>query len=150
MEALLTTWDINARVSVYLLDALDDAQLTVKPVKAKAVDAQFVHIAKVRVMWLKASAPDLIPVDVELDGSPNRAQIRAALDSTAAAIRELIARAGSAEGRIKGFKPHATAFVGYLISHESNHRAHIELGLRQAGAPIDDKTSYGLWEWGVR
>ena len=51
---------------------------------------------------------------------------------------------------MKNFKPHAAAFLGYLISHEANHRGHIELALRQAGIPLDDKIAYGQWEWGVR
>jgi hypothetical protein len=62
----------------------------------------------------------------------------------------LLDRSAADGGRIKGFKPHATAFVGYLISHESHHRGQIEWALRYGGFPLDDKTSYGLWEWGVR
>jgi uncharacterized damage-inducible protein DinB len=54
------------------------------------------------------------------------------------------------EGKIKGFKPHAAAFLGYLISHESHHRGQIALSLKQAGKPLDKKIAYGLWEWGVR
>jgi hypothetical protein len=40
--------------------------------------------------------------------------------------------------------------VCYLCSHEAFHRSQIELVLRQVGKPLDDKTAYGLWEWGVR
>ena len=53
-------------------------------------------------------------------------------------------------GKVKGFKPHVTAFVGYLISHESHHRGQITWNLKNTGKPLDQKTSYGLWEWGVR
>jgi len=50
----------------------------------------------------------------------------------------------------EGFKPHAAAFLGYLISHESHHRGQIVLSLKQAGHPVDKKIQYGIWEWGVR
>jgi hypothetical protein len=53
-------------------------------------------------------------------------------------------------GKVKGFKPHATAFLGYLISHESHHRGQIALSLKQSGKPLDKKIAYGIWEWGVR
>ena len=41
---------------------------------------------------------------------------------------------------MKGFKPHATAFLGYLISHESHHRGQIGWTLKQSGHPLDQKT----------
>jgi uncharacterized damage-inducible protein DinB len=45
---------------------------------------------------------------------------------------------------------HAAAFLGYLISHESHHRGQVTWALKHSGHPLDQKTSYGLWEWGVR
>ncbi len=53
-------------------------------------------------------------------------------------------------GKIKGFKPHAVAFQGYLIAHESHQRGQIGWTLKATGQPLDKKTAYGLWEWGVR
>lgn len=44
----------------------------------------------------------------------------------------------------------SSAFVGYLVSHESHHRGQIALALEQSGNPLDKKVSYGLWEWGSR
>ncbi|HEV3260331.1 MAG TPA: DinB family protein [Gemmataceae bacterium] len=52
--------------------------------------------------------------------------------------------------RRKGFKPHVVAFLGYLISHESHHRGQIGWALKNSGHPLDQKTAYGLWEWGMR
>jgi uncharacterized damage-inducible protein DinB len=56
----------------------------------------------------------------------------------------------AAGGKVKGFKPHVVAFVGYLISHESHHRGQIGWTLKNTGHPLSQKTAYGLWEWGVR
>jgi uncharacterized damage-inducible protein DinB len=149
--ALVEAWLINDRINRYLLDALSDDQLAAELSKGKAVRAHFAHIHNVRLMWLKASAPELNEGLDKLDGkTAGRDDIGAALTASDEAVGELIARAGGPEGKIKGFKPHAAAFVGYLCAHESFHRAHIELALRQAGMPIDDKVAYGMWEWGVR
>jgi len=71
-----------------------------------------------------------------------------ALTLSAKAVETLIDNA--VDGKIKGFKPHATAFLGYLISHESHHRGQIMLALKQSGHAVDQKTQYGLWEWGTR
>jgi uncharacterized damage-inducible protein DinB len=57
---------------------------------------------------------------------------------------------GEADGKVKGFKPHATAFLGYIISHESHHRGQLIATLKQAGIPLDKKVLYGMWEWGTR
>ena len=65
------------------------------------------------------------------------------------AVASLLDR-GFRDGRIKGFKPHPAAFLGYLISHESHHRGQIMLSLKQSGHPVDKKIQFGIWEWGVR
>lgn len=102
-------------------------------------------------MWLKASAPDLYEGQTKFEKEPvDHAMLAERLTASGVAIEELVRRAETPEGRIKGFKPHAASFVGYLIAHESFHRAMVEIALRQAGTPLDDKTAYGTWEWGSR
>jgi hypothetical protein len=73
-----------------------------------------------------------------------------ALQDSGKAIASLLIKSLASGGKIKGFKPHATAFLGYLISHESHHRGQIALALKQSGYKLDQKIAFGLWEWGTR
>ncbi|MEZ0326462.1 MAG: DinB family protein [Fimbriimonas sp.] len=150
MEELLETWRINNRINLYLLEALEEDSLTVPLTKGKTVGGQLAHVHNVRLMWLKAAAPDLNEPMVKLEPTATKAELAAGLESSSKAIEELLRRAGSPGGKVKGFKPHAAGFLGYMIAHEGFHRGHLELALRQAGKPLPDKIAYGSWEWGSR
>jgi uncharacterized damage-inducible protein DinB len=151
MEALLETWRINARINLYLLEAIPAEQLSTPLAKGKSVLGGFTHVHNVRLMWLKAAAPALHEGQMKFEpGEGDAESLRSRLSESADAIEKLLASADSPGGKIKGFKPHAAAFLGYLIAHESFHRAQIELALRQAGTPLPDKVAYGTWEWGSR
>jgi len=150
---LLETWQIHDRINLYLLDAVDPASLDAHSAsKGRSVGEQFAHIHNVRLMWLKAAAPDLLKglEKVEASGANDKKLLRKSLADSAVAIGTLLTNSLEAGGKVKGFKPHAAAFLGYLISHESHHRGQIALSLKQAGKPLDKKISYGIWEWGVR
>jgi uncharacterized damage-inducible protein DinB len=151
MEALLETWRINDRINRYLLEAIPPEALGTPLAKGKSVGGNFTHIHNVRLMWLKAAAADLHATQTKFDSEPlDHALLADRLSTSGAAIEELVRRAGTPEGKIKGFKPHAAGFVGYLIAHESFHRAMAEIALRQAGTPLQDRAAYGAWEWGSR
>jgi uncharacterized damage-inducible protein DinB len=150
VEALLETWRINDRINRYLLESLPPEALATPLVKGKSVGDQFAHIHNVRLMWLQACAPDLYKPLQKIEKGADREALNSGLEASGEAIEEVLRRAGTPDGRVKGFKPHATAFVGYMIAHESFHRAQAELALRQAGTPLSDKVAYGSWEWGVR
>jgi uncharacterized damage-inducible protein DinB len=150
VEALLETWRINDRINRYLLDSLGPEVIAITLTKGKAVGDQFAHIHNVRLMWLQTCAPDLHAPLAKIDKGVDKERLAAGLEASGAAIEEVLRRAGTPDGRVKGFKPHATGFVGYMIAHESFHRAQVELALRQAGTPVSEKVAYGMWEWGVR
>lgn len=151
----IETWQINNRINLYLLEAVAPEALGgVSASGGRSVALQFAHLHAVRLMWLDTAAPDLtlakIPTKTKADKEAvTKELLRDSLIQSGEAIENLLRR-GFESGRIKGFKPHPAAFLGYLLSHEGYHRGEICMILTQAGTPLDDKVSYGLWEWGVR
>jgi uncharacterized damage-inducible protein DinB len=152
-EKLLETWAVHDRINLYLLDSIpaDALGASLGP-KGRTVYDLFAHLHNVRLLWLKSAATDLLDglEKLETKTAGDKAKLREALASSGRAIGALLGRAFAADYKIKGFKPHAVAFLGYLISHESHHRGQAGWALKFSGHPLDQKTSYGLWEWGVR
>jgi uncharacterized damage-inducible protein DinB len=152
-KQFLETWEIHDRINLYLLDATESTALgSVSASKGRSVGEQFAHIHNVRLMWLKSAAPELLKSlgKIEKETALDKKLLRKSLTDSGEAIKILLQESLHQGGRIKGFKPHAFAFLGYLISHESQHRGQIILSLKQAGMPLDKKVLYGIWEWGVR
>ena len=150
---LVETWQIHDRINLYLLDAVDPQSLgSHSASKGRSVGEQFAHVHNVRLMWLKSAAPELLEGlnKIEAEQANDKKLLAQSLTESGKAIGTLLTQSLEAGGKVKGFKPHAAAFLGYLISHESHHRGQIALSLKQSGKPVDKKISYGLWEWGVR
>ena len=149
MSPQTETWHISQRLNELLIDDIKEEYFSDTPVsKGRTVGEQLAHLHNVRLMWLKVAAPDLFASQrkLEKDGISKKS-VLAELKRSADAIGVLL-ETSIASGRIKGFKPHAQAFLGYLIAHEAHHRGQILLALKQNGHLPDKKTLYGLWEWG--
>jgi uncharacterized damage-inducible protein DinB len=152
-KQFLESWDIHNRINLYVLDAVEPTSLrSLSASKGRNVGEQFAHIHNVRLMWLKTAAPELLKglTKLEKEKAFDRKQLRKSLSDSSVAIRCLLEQSLAQGGKVKRFKPHAAAFLGYLISHESHHRGQIALSLKQSGTPLDKKVQYGIWEWGVR
>ena len=151
-DPLVETWAIHNRINLYLLDAIPDEALQASLPKCRTIQALLAHIHNVRLMWLKPAAPELLDALEKLDAKTvvSKKKLRDALQASGDAIQTVFQRASEHDGKVKGFKPHAAAFLGYLISHESHHRGQIGWTLKQTGHPLDQKVAYGLWNWAVR
>ena len=151
-EQLLDAWRIHNRINLYLLDAIaPEALPNVAASKGRSVGEQFAHLHNVRLMWLKAAAPELLEglQKIEKEDALNRDLLASSLESSSSAIEQLLGK-GIESGKVKGFKPHVMAFHSYMVSHESHHRGQILLTLKQSGYVLDKKVMYGIWEWGSR
>lgn len=150
---ILETWQINNRVNLYLLEAIAPENLqSALASKGRNAGEQFAHIQNVRLVWLKQAAPERLEnqIKIEKENAGDKDLLKNALANSAEAIGQMLLTSLEKDGKIKGFKPHATAFLGYLISHEAHHRSQAILALKQSGHPVDKKVLFGIWEWGVR
>jgi uncharacterized damage-inducible protein DinB len=147
------TWNINNRINLYMLDAIPPEALSGLPTsKGRNVGEQFAHMHNVRLMWLDSAAKDLMDglAKIEKSDALDKDLLKRSLEVSGTAIETLLNRSVAAGGKVKGFKPHVTAFLGYLCAHEGYHRGEIGIILNQAGYKLDQKVAYGIWEWGSR
>jgi hypothetical protein len=103
-------------------------------------------------MWIQSAAPELLKglTKIEKEETVTQALLGKFLTASGQAIEALLEKVLASGGKVKGFKPHTVAFVGYLISHESYHHGEMDIELARIGYPLDKKTAFGMWEWGVR
>jgi uncharacterized damage-inducible protein DinB len=149
---LLETFDINDRINTFLLDGLTPEAWRAEPPsgKGRTIAAIVAHMHNVRVMWLKAAAKGSAIPEQLVKEKVTPDQAKKALEQSGEALKKVLQASLASDGKVRGFRPHAAAFFGYLITHDAHHRGQITMLARQSGNPIDQKTMFGMWEWGKR
>ncbi len=139
-SALLQAFAANEAANQYLLANIPPDVWDVKMPggKGRTVAGIVVHIHNVRMMWLKGPKA-AEPLTVEAA----KAALTESHDAVVAAVTPLLP-----DGKFPGFGSHATAFIAYLIAHDSHHRGQIAMQCRLLGHPLSKSANFGLWEWG--
>ncbi len=151
-EQILDSWQIHSRIVLFVLEAIEPGALESKAsTKGRTVGAIFAHMHNNRVAWVESAAPPLMAglakIEKELTG--NKELLQQALESSGQAVSEIL-KSGLESGKVKNFKPHPVAFMGYLISHDAYHLGEIGLALSLSGHKLEDKIGYGMWDWNKR
>jgi len=150
-DALLGAYAINNRINIYLVQNVPDEAWIAKPPGGKGRDIASIvaHMHNVRLMWLKASGAADIPAKVDPANVTKQRAVRA-LQASWKALEDTLRASLDGPGNIKGFKPDAVGFFGYLVAHDAHHRGQITMLARQLGHPVSQSVMFGMWEWGTR
>jgi uncharacterized damage-inducible protein DinB len=150
-DALIGAYATNNRINLYLIQNVPEPAWRSKPAGGKGRDiaSMVAHIHNVRLMWLKAAGATELPAKLD-SGTVTKQQATKALEESWKALENTLRLSIGADGKIKGFKPDAVSFFGYLVAHDAHHRGQITMLARQLGHPVSQSAMFGMWEWGTR
>jgi len=143
---LITSWDLNNKVTLYLLNHTNTEWLPTKiNGQGRSIGEQFLHINNIRSFWIgKVGAK----IDLKLDKkyAKDKMKLEAALQKSSKEMNNTLFQILE-QKEIKGYKPNSIAFFAQMIAHESHHRGQIMATITRNGLPIDKSVNFGLWNW---
>lgn len=136
--SLLEVWRVHDEINRFLLERLPDEAFEATTLlkngqysKGRNVAQVFAHMHNVRRMNIGKEFLKGIP-KFEYSDEPGREEL-------------LEAFRASGEGVAKRLGP-GVVLLGYLIAHDSHHRALILLACKQSGVRVPEETRFAIWE----
>jgi uncharacterized damage-inducible protein DinB len=150
MADLLEAWQRHNKITLYLLGNLPEGGLDALGASDNMpVRQHFAHINDVRVNWAYGTARTLTKSLIRFNKQPERvadaATLQRAIEESSAMTTALLTQCAQNKHGISGFPGSLTAFVAYLISHESYHWSEISMTLSQNNIPLPKDVAWGLW-----
>jgi len=142
---------INGVISSATIEAINKAlRATLSKRGGRDVARQMAHVHEVRTSWAEITSKVNRNAKLPHFGkgeSPNKIQLKFALEHSAKAIETTIRESWADGGKVPSFKRGLMPLIGYLIAHESHHRGSIMLTLKHSGIGIPEELKWGLWDW---
>lgn len=153
-HAIIETWEINNRITIFLLENLPDELWpeTVPGAPRRTVRMIAGHLHNCRCMWIKMSGRKhglQVPKSVDRRRVTRR-QLLPALRRSSRGMVTLLELGLERGGKVPNFPGDVLRFLTYHTSHEAHHRGQIAMLARQLGHRLPGHVTNGLWHWSKR
>lgn len=146
---LTHSWDLNNKVTLYLIDNIKNEWLPIKINNSgRSIGEQILHINNIRSFWI-SKVDKRNDLKLEKKYANDKKQLIEALKSSSQKMSDTLLGIFERED-IKNYKPHPIAFFAQMIAHESHHRGQIMTIITRNGLQIDKSVNYGLWNWNIK
>lgn len=158
-SALLDSWDRQCRIVAAVTTLVDDNNRGAKPSEdGWGIDAHLAHMHGTRKYFLSQVAPALVEnmptAYADKEGTPiaDLDALKACLEASGSAVREVVAKGLQDGGRVAGGNvvyDNAVLFLQHMVWHDGWHVGLIFLALRLNGQEPQEEWEepnvWGLW-----